>query len=111
MTSIFAFRLESNLLWVSRSEGQGSIRYDPSHSAPVPLPTIHLLLWSGGGVRCSHVVSGLIHPLCQLHVCKEHLPARHSAVGKRTSNSLLYTGPILAIAYRLKSNKQFPLAF
>lgn len=75
-------RLESDYLWVASSEGQGSIRHDPSHSASAPLPVLRLLLWSGGGVGCRHVISRLIHSLGQLHVCQEHLSARLSAVGK-----------------------------
>lgn len=80
-------RLEPDLLRVPPTEGQGSVRHDPPHSASAPLPALRLLLWSGGSVGCRHVVSRLIHSLSQLHVCQEHLSARLPTVGKGADNN------------------------
>lgn len=93
MRPVFACRLEPDLLRVCRPEGQGSVRYDSSYCAPIPLPAVRLLLRPGGRVGCSHVFGGLIHPLCQLHVCKKHLSTGHPSVGK-SSRSLCALSPL-----------------
>lgn len=82
------YRLEPDLIRITVTNREGGVRYDFAHCAPIFVPTLHLLLWPGGGVCSSDVICWFVHPLCQFHVCPEHLSALLSSAGKRLCDAL-----------------------